>query len=54
MKSKKSKYNLSDGEEEDDFGISNLGPLSGLDDFENEILSDDDGDDADADGTSMY
>ncbi|KAG5237062.1 nucleolar protein [Salix suchowensis] len=35
----------------DDFGISNLGPLSGLDDFEDEILSDDDGDDADADGT---
>ncbi|KAF9674232.1 hypothetical protein SADUNF_Sadunf10G0106100 [Salix dunnii] len=51
LKNKKSKYNLSDGEEEDDFGISNLGPLSGLDDFEDEILSDDDGDDADADGT---
>ncbi|KAJ6891366.1 nucleolar protein 14 isoform X2 [Populus alba x Populus x berolinensis] len=51
LKNKKSKYNLSDGEEDDDFGIPNLGPLSGLDDFEDEILSDDDGDDADADGT---
>ncbi|KAJ6720992.1 NOP14 [Salix viminalis] len=51
LKNKKSKYNLSDGEEEDEFGISNLGSLSGLDDFEDEILSDDDGDDADADGT---
>ncbi|KAI9387237.1 hypothetical protein POPTR_010G140100v4 [Populus trichocarpa] len=52
LKNKKSKYNLSDGEEDDDFAIPNLGPLSGQDDFEDEILSDDDGDDADADRTS--
>ncbi|CAK7326403.1 unnamed protein product [Dovyalis caffra] len=52
LKSKNSKYNLSDGDEDDDeFGIPNPGPLSGRDDFEDEILSDDDGDDAEADGT---
>ncbi|XP_012082545.1 nucleolar protein 14 isoform X2 [Jatropha curcas] len=45
---KKSKYNLSDGEEED-FDIQGLGPLSGRDDFEDEMLSDDDKDDAEAD-----
>lgn len=40
--SKKSKFNLSDGEE-DEFEIPGLGPLSERDDFE-EILSDDDND----------
>ncbi|XP_050223744.1 uncharacterized protein LOC126673586 [Mercurialis annua] len=44
--SKKSKYNLSDGEE-DDFEIPNLGPLSEHDDFGDEMLSDDDKDAAD-------
>eukprot|EP00257_Ricinus_communis_P015720 XP_015573689.1 nucleolar protein 14 [Ricinus communis] len=41
--SKKSKYNLSDGEEED-FEIPNLGPLSERDDFDEGMLSDDDND----------
>ncbi|KAF5745765.1 nucleolar protein 14 isoform X1 [Tripterygium wilfordii] len=38
---KKSKYTLSDGEE-DDFGFPGLGPHSERDDFDNELLSDDD------------
>ncbi|KAJ4830063.1 hypothetical protein Tsubulata_039597 [Turnera subulata] len=39
-KSKKSKYNLSDGEEDDD-GLEFPGGFSGNDDFEDEMLSDD-------------
>lgn len=41
--SKKSKYNLSDGEE-DELDISGFGALSGRDDFEDEMLPDDDED----------
>lgn len=41
--SKKSKYNLSDGDE-DELDISGFGALSGRDDFEDEILPDDDED----------
>lgn len=37
---KKSKYNLSDGEE-DDLGFGG-GPFEGVDDFEDEMLSEDD------------
>ncbi|GLT28770.1 hypothetical protein SLA2020_036780 [Shorea laevis] len=44
--SKKSKYNLSDGEE-DDYEFPGLGPLPERDDFEDEMLSDDDNDDGD-------
>ena len=40
---KKSKYNLSDGEEED-FDIPGFGALSERDDFEEEMLPDDDDD----------
>lgn len=36
---KKSKYNLSDGEE-DEFGMPSIDPLSGRDDFEDDMLSD--------------
>ncbi|XP_065877793.1 uncharacterized protein [Euphorbia lathyris] len=45
--SKKSKYNLSDGEEEE-FDIPNLGPLQENDDFEEGMISDDYKDDAEA------
>ncbi|KAF2308658.1 hypothetical protein GH714_011888 [Hevea brasiliensis] len=48
--SKKSKYNLSDGEEED-LEIQGFGPLLERDDFDDEMLSDDDKDDAEADET---
>ncbi|KAG8634316.1 nucleolar protein 14 isoform X2 [Manihot esculenta] len=48
--SKKSKYNLSDGEEED-FEIQGFGPFSDQDDFEDGMLSDDDKVDAEADET---
>ncbi|KAI9169402.1 hypothetical protein LWI28_011879 [Acer negundo] len=48
--SKKSKYNLSDGED-DELGIPGLGSLSERDDFEDDMLSDDDNyDDREADG----
>ncbi|KAJ4974165.1 hypothetical protein NE237_007339 [Protea cynaroides] len=47
LKSKKSKFNLSDGEE-DDSAMEGGGSFSARDDFDDEILSDDDGD---ADGT---
>lgn len=44
---KKSKYNLSDGEE-DEFEMPGIDPLSGRDDFEDDMLSDDgDNDDED-------
>ncbi|KAK3222810.1 hypothetical protein Dsin_009835 [Dipteronia sinensis] len=47
---KKSKYNLSDGED-DELGIPGLGPLSERDDFEDDMLSDEDNyDDREADG----
>ncbi|KAJ0037583.1 hypothetical protein Pint_23461 [Pistacia integerrima] len=46
--SKKNKYNLSD-EEEDELEISGFGPFSERDDFEDEMISDDDNDD-DGDG----
>ncbi|KAK2636010.1 hypothetical protein Ddye_030802 [Dipteronia dyeriana] len=47
---KKSKYNLSDGED-DELGIPGLGPLSERDDFEDDMLSDDDNyNDHEADG----
>ncbi len=49
---KKSKYNLSDGEEED-FEIHGLGALSERDDFEDEMLPDDDDHDGEA-PESMY
>lgn len=50
--SKKGKYNLSDGEEED-FEIQGLGAFSDRDDFEDELLPDDD--DYDGEATkSMY
>ncbi|XP_038885470.1 nucleolar protein 14 isoform X2 [Benincasa hispida] len=42
---KSGKYNLSDGEEDDYFGIQNLGSLPANDDFEDEIMPDDDDDD---------
>lgn len=52
---KKSKYNLSDEEEEDDFEISGLGPFYERDDFEDGLLSDDDRDNAEpAETRSMY
>lgn len=41
---KSSKYNLSDGEEDDYFGTQNLGALPANDDFEDEIMPDDDDD----------
>jgi hypothetical protein len=44
---KKSKYNLSDGEEED-FEFHGLGALSERDDFEDEMLPDDDDHDGEA------
>ncbi|KAK0573762.1 hypothetical protein LWI29_013162 [Acer saccharum] len=47
---KKSKYNLSDGED-DELEIPGLGPLSERDDFEDDMLSDDDNyDDREIDG----
>lgn len=52
---KKSKYNLSDGEE-DEFEIEGVPSFSERDDFEDEIVPDDDDDDgAEGAGTeSMY
>ncbi|XP_011657408.1 nucleolar protein 14 isoform X1 [Cucumis sativus] len=44
--SKSSKFNLSDGEEDDYFGTQNLGALPANDDFEDEIIPDDDEDEA--------
>lgn len=41
---KKSKYNLSDGEE-DDFEFQSLGALSQRDDFEDDMLPDDEEED---------
>ncbi|CAN1152348.1 Nucleolar protein 14 [Linum perenne] len=48
---KKSKFNLLDGEEEeeDEFGSSSLGPFAGRDDFDNEMPFDDE-DDGEQDG----
>ena len=46
---KKSKYNLSDGEE-DEFEIKGVSSFSERDDFEDEILPDDDGDGPEGDG----
>ncbi|KAL0557478.1 hypothetical protein IC582_006019 [Cucumis melo] len=43
---KSSKFNLSDGEEDDYFGTQNLGALPANDDFEDEIIPDDDDDEA--------
>lgn len=45
--SKKRKYNLSDGEE-DEFDMQGFGPFPEKDDFDEEILLEDDGDDAEA------
>ncbi|KAL5826220.1 hypothetical protein ACOSQ4_018017 [Xanthoceras sorbifolium] len=48
---KKSKYNLSDGED-DELEIPGVGPLSERDDFDDDMLSDDDkDDDGEADGS---
>lgn len=40
---KKSKYNLSDGED-DDFGVEGLGAMPERDDYEDEVPHDDDDD----------
>jgi nucleolar protein 14 len=39
---KKSKFNLSDGEEDEGFEFEGLGALSERDDFEDEMFPDDD------------
>lgn len=44
---KSSKFNLSDGEDDDYFGSNSLGALPANDDFEDEVIPDDD-DDAEA------
>lgn len=50
---KKSKYNLSDGEE-DDLDIQGVGSFSERDDFEDEILPEDDDDAEATESESMY